>query len=290
MLNRPPPPLNYVRSFESSARHLSFTKAAEELGYTQAAISVHIRSLEQYLGTKLFHRAARSLALTEAGEAFLPTLRQALQMIDHATESVVVGNRRKTVTITCPMSFAENWLAPKLAGFYAAHPDVEVAIHGMIWEASAEPDADLKIIMHRADEAPPGSVQIYREHLSLLAAPHWAEKLQDVSDLSKHPMIVVLGRQDYWTAFSETIDDLDLDITGCIRTNSTNIALEIAASGAGITASPRALARAYKDRGLLIELFNLHPKSPWSYYISENTTSFSVAAKLAKSWILREPT
>src|SRR5512136_271357 len=69
---KPPPPLNHIRSFECSARHLSFTLAANELGYTQAAVSNHVRALEHYLGRKLFIRYPRSLKLTEMGEAFLP--------------------------------------------------------------------------------------------------------------------------------------------------------------------------------------------------------------------------
>ncbi|MEQ9039066.1 MAG: LysR family transcriptional regulator, partial [Silicimonas sp.] len=71
-MKRPPPPLHLIRSFECAARHLSFTRAAGDLGYTQAAISTHIRALEQYVGRKLFVRRARSLVLTEIGEAFLP--------------------------------------------------------------------------------------------------------------------------------------------------------------------------------------------------------------------------
>src|SRR5262245_35148503 len=100
---RPPPPLNYIRSFECSARHLSFTAAAQELGYTQAAVSNHVRALEQYIGRQLFIRYPRSLKLTEMGEAFLPTLRQALEQIDQATESIVASARKRTVVVSCPM-------------------------------------------------------------------------------------------------------------------------------------------------------------------------------------------
>lgn len=285
MLSRPPPPLNYVRSFECSARHLSFTRAAEELGYTQAAISIHVRSLERYLGCELFHRHPRSLALTETGEAFLPTLRQALQLIDHATETVVVTNKRNTVTISCPMSLAENWLASQMAGFRAMHPAVEIFVYGTIWDATSVPASDLVISMHRDEDAPRGAIRILRERISLLAAPEWAEKVKDLKEVQTHPMIVVLGRQEYWTAFSEAIGGLDLDISGSIRTNATNIALEIAASGAGITASPRDLAQTYLDRGVLVELFDFTPESPWSYYLTESATPSRISLSL-KDWIM----
>ena len=286
MLNRPPPPLNYVRSFECSARHLSFTKAADELGYTQAAISVHIRSLERYLGAALFHRHPRSLTLTETGEAFLPTLRQALQMIDQATETVVVSNQRKTVTLSCPISLAENWLAPRIAGLRASHPDVELVILGTIWEPATAPAADLVISMHRDDDAPPAASLLLRQRLSLLGAPHRANAKTDLSALLAQPKIVVLGRQEYWTAFAEAQGRPDLDMEGSLRTNSTNIALEMAASGAGLTATPHDLARAYLDRGVLVELSDLRPASPWSYYLNAGATPLGAAAKTVRDWLL----
>src|SRR5215470_16197412 len=98
-MHRPPPPLNFIRAFECAARHLSFTRAAEELGYTQAAISMQVRALEKYLGRALFVRSARSLELTEMGEAFLPTLRQALSQIDSATEAIVTSSRDQGVIL-----------------------------------------------------------------------------------------------------------------------------------------------------------------------------------------------
>ena len=110
-MNKPPPPLAFIRSFECTARHLSITLAARELGYTQAAVSAHVRALEKYVGRPLFERKTRSLRLTEIGEAFLPTLRQALQQIDNATDAIVTSSRERSVSLACPMSLAENWIA-----------------------------------------------------------------------------------------------------------------------------------------------------------------------------------
>ena len=100
------PPLNFVRSFEAAARHLSFTEAARELGYTQAAISGHVRALEQWIGQDLFHRETKGIRLTEVGEAFLPTLRQALKQIDNATRAV-----RSAIWVSrcCSTMASETW-------------------------------------------------------------------------------------------------------------------------------------------------------------------------------------
>lgn len=105
------PPLAYVRAFEAAARHLSFTKAAQELGFTQAAISTQVRALEQLVGRPLFTRNARSLTLTESGESYLPTLRQALNQIDDATDAIAtLGARGLGVTITVA-SLAQKYVA-----------------------------------------------------------------------------------------------------------------------------------------------------------------------------------
>ncbi len=287
-MHRPPPPLNFVRSFECAARHLSFTKAADELGYTQAAISTHVRSLERYLGSSLFHRFPRSLALTETGAAFLPTLRQALQMIDQATETVVVGAQNRTVTISCPMSLAENWLARRLAGFNRAYPRVELVVHGTVWHTEPGPASDLVVTMNRDDEVPEGAERLLRERLALLCAPELAAAITGPESLAEMPKIVVLGRQEYWSVFLKDLGVGPPDLSGCLRTNATNIALEMAANGVGLTASPIDLSQTYVDRGLLVEPFDLRPPSPWSYYMVQSGRSLNQAVALARNWILNE--
>lgn len=267
-MKKKPPPLNFVRSFEAAARHLSFTKAATELGCTQAAISMHIRSLERLLGVTLFERFARSLALTEAGEAYLPTLRQALLMIDAATETVQVGARARTVHLTAPMSFAENWLSPRLAAFGAAHPDVQLVVHGTIWETQ-DADSDLMVIMRRNVEAPEAAQLLRRESLALLCAPQLGGALRTPKDIAAAPKVVVAGRQEYWTEYAAAhgLTNEDLRLSGCARVNASNIALEMASHGAGLVVLPSDLAEVYLQRGLLVEPFEERPASPWGYYL-----------------------
>lgn len=286
IVEKAPPPLTYIRSFECSARHLSFTRAADELGCTQAAVSVHIRSLERYLGSKLFHRHPRSLALTEIGAAFLPTLRQALQMIDQATETVVIGNQTRTVTISCPMSLAENWLSRRLVGFAAANPKIELLIYGSLWGEPEGISADLVVSMNRADEIPRGAELMLRDTLSLLCAPEVATTIDRLEDLQQLPRIIVLGRQEYWTAFHPSLGDMSNQDATAFRTNATNIALEMAANGIGIIAAPSDLARTYVQRGLLVEPFDLRPDCPWSYYISHASHSRNSASQAVKNWLM----
>ncbi len=99
-MKRTLPPLNGLRAFEAAARHMSFTDAAEELSVTQAAISHQVRGLEQRLGLKLFVRRNRSLLLSEAGQAYLPSVRAAFDQLNEATEKLLQKDRGGHLTVT----------------------------------------------------------------------------------------------------------------------------------------------------------------------------------------------
>ena len=114
--------LTWLRSFEAASRHLSFTEASTELGLTQTAVSLHIRSLEEQLGSKLFLRRARHLTLTEIGQAYVTTVRQALSDIDLASTSLFGPMTSRMITIKAPISTATLWLAPRLPLFRAGLP------------------------------------------------------------------------------------------------------------------------------------------------------------------------
>ncbi|MBZ9810235.1 MULTISPECIES: LysR substrate-binding domain-containing protein [unclassified Mesorhizobium] len=288
---KPPPPLNYIRSFECSARHLSFTLAASELGYTQAAVSNHVRGLEHYLGRQLFVRYPRSLKLTEMGEAFLPTLRQALDQIDHATEAIVASSRNRTVVISCPMSLAENWLAGCMGAFRQVHPEIEVVLHGTIWEDLSEQIADITISTRRFDDLPPGAVQLWSDQLAILCAPSLLsgpKALKAPSDILGVDWIFVHGRQEYWQCMGDALQIDISDYEKGITTNASNIALELAAMGAGCVATQYSLARTYIARGLLMEPFPVRAASPWTYYLSESQLSKGNVVKIVRNWTLEQ--
>lgn len=262
-MNRPPPSLTLVRSFETAARHLSFTRAAAELGLTQAAVSSHVRALEAFLGRDLFIRGARSLTLTETGEAYLPGLRPALAQIDAATEAIAAGRHTRSVTLACPVSLAQNWLTGVLAGFHHDHPGVEVLVQGTVWDMPE--GADLVIAMHREDEVPTGFEPLWPERLMLACAPVRARGLASPADFITLPRIAVAGRPEYWALMTRALDLPPPATPPILRSNSTNVALELAAQGLGAVVAPVSLGRAFIARGLLAEPFEARPDSPWRY-------------------------
>jgi LysR family glycine cleavage system transcriptional activator len=124
------PPLNALVVFEAAARHLSFTRAAQSLHVTQAAVSHQIKALEEWLGISLFHRIGRGhgLALTEAGREYLPRVNGALDSIRGATSAVMDRRRPRVLSIASLDSFAMLWLLPRLNRFPRAHPEFDVRI------------------------------------------------------------------------------------------------------------------------------------------------------------------
>lgn len=122
------PPLNALRAFEAAARHLSFTKAAEELFVTQAAISHQVKALEETLGIQLFRRFNRRLMLTDAGQVYLPALSEAFDGIETATRRLDAADEAGPLKVSVPNSVAAKWLLPRLPRFRERHPEIEVEI------------------------------------------------------------------------------------------------------------------------------------------------------------------
>src|SRR5260370_32548223 len=127
-MKRTLPPLNGLRAFEAAARHVSLTDAAGELRVDQAALSHQVRGLEQRLGLKLFVRRSGSLLLSEAGQAYLPWVRAAVDQLNEATEKLLQKDRGGHLTVTTTASFATKWLVPRLGGFQRANPEIDVRV------------------------------------------------------------------------------------------------------------------------------------------------------------------
>jgi LysR family glycine cleavage system transcriptional activator len=122
------PPLVALRAFEVVARRLSLAKAAEELCVTPAAVSHQIRTLEAHLGQPLFHRSARGLSLTDAGQACLPGIRDGFELLSHAISQIDSLGETGVLTVSVAPSFAVKWLVPRLDRFQALFPAIDVRV------------------------------------------------------------------------------------------------------------------------------------------------------------------
>jgi LysR family glycine cleavage system transcriptional activator len=170
-------PLNAVRVFELAAQHLSFTKAAEELSLTPAAVSAQIKLLESYLGASLFVRSNNRLSLTVAGENYFPRIRDAFRALQHATDQVM-GQRRASLRVSVPPTFGTKWLVPRLFRFFGRHPDIAVEV---VTDGGEEGGWDLAIDDRLSEGAEQSILAV--SGYTPVCAPALAELLQVPTDL-----------------------------------------------------------------------------------------------------------
>ncbi len=258
------PPLNWLRAFEASARHLSFTAAASELNMTQSAVSQQIKALEGHLGRVLFHRRPRRLELTKTGSSYLPIIRDAFHTLSRGTIAVT-GALQQVVQVHTNMSFGTFWLAPRLGRFYARHPDIRLNIIAELWEQAEgiAPGADVEI---RYSIRPPegiGAQMLVEDFSYPVAPPGWNGTIDDVPNETLFDCANLMAT---WTAWGE---DLNLDWSKLKVTYATTyaIALSAAAAGAGLCMAHDTIARNLIETGRLIRPFEHRSRMSEAYYL-----------------------
>ncbi|WP_120502271.1 LysR family transcriptional regulator [Roseovarius sp. EL26] len=198
--------LNWLRSFESAARHLSFTAASQELGLTQTAVSQHIKGLEHKLGQQLFTRRAKSLSLTDIGEAYLPSVREGLGAIDLSTRGLFGPDLASNVIIRASMACIV-WLSSQLGQLQDQHPQIGVQFITSIWpEASKQQIADIDIILAPQKHAGPHLEKLSDENIVPICGLNITQKINNFNDLAKLSRIHILGFDDHWARYLEAFD------------------------------------------------------------------------------------
>jgi LysR family glycine cleavage system transcriptional activator len=189
---RPLPPLGTLRAFEAAARHLSFKKAADELGLTPTAISHQVRLLEEYCGEKLFRRHPRPLALSVAGARLFPAIRDGFEVFATAISSLLTEAHTQPLRVTTTNAFASRWLVPRLSLWREAHEHIALSIIGADRVVRLDADeADLAIRYARS--APHGaSREIFRDRFFPVCSPKLLAQRPAISradDLRAYPFI-----------------------------------------------------------------------------------------------------
>lgn len=166
------PPLNALRVFDAAARHLSFTRAAEELFVTQAAVSHQIKSLEDFLGLKLFRRRNRSLLLTEEGQSYFLDIKEIFSQLTEATRKLQARSAKGALTVSLLPSFAIHWLVPRLSSFNSAYPGIDVRIQAVDrQEDKLADDVDVAIFYGRGNWPGLRVEKLYAEYLLPVCSP-----------------------------------------------------------------------------------------------------------------------
>lgn len=172
------PPANALRAFEAAARHGSISRAGNELGVTHAAISHHVRHLEQWFGTDLFRKQGRNVALTACGKALSETLTDCFRQIEVRCMSIRRGDDRPGLTIACIPSIASRWLIPSLAHYQARHPAPELrVIYARASDDLADLDADVLVTLTQGNETGTASRRLFSRRNQPVASPHYLARL-----------------------------------------------------------------------------------------------------------------
>lgn len=282
------PPLNTLRLFEAAGRHLSFKKAAEELRVTPSAVSHGIHSLEEWLGASLFFRTRRGLALTEAGAAYLPCVREALTTLALGSEKVPGRAVTGTLSISSAPTFAARWLVPNLPKFRVLYPDIEVVIDTAHRRVEFPVDGVDVAIRLGAEPSPKlDSVQLVQETLFPVCSPDLLKKSGGKIDFSRATLIHVSSTREDWAAWMKGAGLPGLNIGRGLRFDTIQMAFEAAVQGLGVAIGRTPLVDADLIAGRLVKCHERSIHGSLGYWmVNAKESSHRPEIMAFRKWIL----
>ena len=297
-MNNHLPPLSALRAFETAARHLSFSKAADELHVTPAAISHQIHALEADLGVRLFHRMSRSIELTASGRVLLPGLSEAFAGIQSAVGRLRTHNDTGTLTVTASPSLAAKWLVPRLHRFQQQCPQVDVRISATD-EIVDLTKGDFDIAVRYGCGKYPGlEVELlFTNEVFPACSPQLLAAglpLRTPEDLSRHTLIHdnAIERDPLvptWSMWLKAAGVKEGPPAAGLTFNSIYLALDAAIAGQGVVLAYSNIAAADLAAGRLVRLFSLALPDQFAYYIvTAPGTLERPKVRSFRNWLRRE--
>ncbi|MCA3741396.1 transcriptional regulator GcvA [Phenylobacterium sp.] len=291
------PPLNALRAFEAAARHLNFSRAADELSVTPGAVSQQIQNLEDYVGAPLFRRTPKGLLLTDAAQTALPALREAFDGLAEAASLLTAAVDGRRLTLTAAPSFAAKWLVPRLGRFEAAYPQVDVWLSAgldLVDLTAGEVDIALR---YGAGRYPGMEVRrLIGETVIPVLSPelHAVNPLNRPEDLANH-LLLHDGSPDPddscpdWTMWLAARGVRDVDGARGPRFNQSSLVIEAAVNGRGVALAKRTLAQDDLDAGRLVAPLQIATAVDFAYYLVHPKSKGRLPqVKAFISWITAE--
>ena len=291
-MNRRLPPLNSLKAFEAAARHLSFTRAADELFVTQAAVSHQIKALEDFLSMKLFLRKNRSLFLTEEGQGYYLDLKDIFQSLRESTERLLARGAKGAITVALPPSFAIQWLVPRISQFSQLNPDIDVRIKAVDFdEGFLTDDVDVAIYYGRGKWSGLAADKLHTEYLTPVCSPllfQSGKPLNTLADL-RHHLLLHDSSRDAWKTWIRHFNVLGVNVNhGAIFSHSM-LVLQAAVLGQGIALGHSVLARPEIDAGRLVCPFEEKLVTKNAYYFVCHQSQRELGKIAAfRSWLLSQ--
>ena len=266
------PPLDLLRGFEAAARHLSFTRAADELHLTQSAVSRQIKALEEHLGAALFTRRHRALLLTEAGQLLYRAVADALRRITEAAAQLRAPGR--TLTVSTTISFASLWLVPRLTSFREQHPEIDIRVDANNRLVDLARDG-IEVAVRYAPPSlvPSDAIRLFGEEVMPVASPALLRRqpLKSAADLAHH-VLLHYERPDggapwlSWNAWREVMQLPPLTPRGALHLTQYDQVIQAAVDGQGVAIATSPLVKHLILEGKLVAPLKQRAASARAYY------------------------
>jgi len=290
------PPLNALKAFEATARHLSFTKAAAELHVTPAALSHQIRGLEDLLGLKLFFRRARAIELTDAARLIYPGIQTGFENLRQAVERLEPSRQDRVLVVSATPGLTAKWLAPKLYRFLARHPDIDTRISaGSSYVNFATDGVDVGIRLSAGNHPDLYVEKLSDEWLLPLCSPKLldgAHPLRSPKDLVHFTLIQVdlPGVVPTWSDWFQMAGVDGIDSTRGLRLNVADHALDAASESAGVVLAYKLVASRDIGLGRLVVPFGPEIPLPGRsyFFVCQKGHEKRAPVKAFRDWIFAE--
>jgi len=283
------PPLNSLRLFEASARLLSFKNAAEELLLTPSAVSHGIQSLEDWLGAPLFLRTTKGLVLSEAGNTYIPIVRQALDLLASGSAKIVNKHSLGQLSISAAPTFGARWLLPRLHKFRELHPDIHIVIDTSHERAElSDAGVDLAIRMGRGNWQGVIADKLLAEEMVPVCAPSIRDRVRDLADIEQAPLIHVTSASEDWAAWATGTGRTAPDPAKGLRFDTIHMAFQAACQGLGVAIGRKPLVNAELASGSLVEVWEGVFSNTSYWLVGAESRADDPRVVAFRSWILRE--
>jgi LysR family glycine cleavage system transcriptional activator len=283
-------PLAALRAFEAAARHVSYSRAAEELNLTHGAISFQMRALKAELGVDLFKRDGRRMVLTPEGQRLFSYVRDAFERLEHGMADVRAARRGQMLTVSVHPGLASFWVIPRLGDFQRRHPEIDVSLLPTITLTDFSRD-DVDMALRYGPGRWPGvtAVKLMDEEIFPVCSPGFNNGVlpRQPRDLAALPLL--RDARQPWNDWFRSIGlDLPEPSRGPLYTEPS-LVLQAAAAGHGIALARGALAKPEIEAGRLVRLFARSARASFSYYIVYPPASASLPRIVAfRDWLLAQ--
>jgi LysR family glycine cleavage system transcriptional activator len=273
------PPLNALRVVEAAGRHVSFTRAAEELNVTPGAVSRQVKLLEEVLGIDLFERNSRELRLTPESRTYIEALTDAFERLGGATRQFVHEHRARSLNVHCGMTFALRWLVPRLATFHTLHPKQDIRVTTAMMPVALQVESgDIDIMIKLGDGSWPNLVnyRLVDSELVPVCSPSLAATLSPsngIDQLANQTLLHSLAAPNDWARWANAVHAADLDTDCGIRFESSILAYQAAIEGIGVAIAQRCLIQSDLDAGRLVMPFDFAHKDGNGFFLIHTPTT-----------------